>query len=60
MKPKYCECCGKELKMAFTTTKYCNSCAVFTGDLRRENHQLRRRLKEVREKLKVLKGEKCK
>ena len=36
-----CKCCGKILKINMGRTKFCNSCSLFTLDLRHENSALK-------------------
>jgi len=47
---KKCECCGKEIKIVFGSTKYCSKCSIHTKSLREEINNLRLRIEYWKKK----------
>lgn len=60
-KQKICECCGKELEISFSKTKFCSSCSLYVHELKQGIHTLELRLDKLKEKYNKLKDkkEKC-
>ena len=50
MDKKYCECCGKEVEIAFGSTKFCTKCSKYIFELRKENYNLKQKLKIILKK----------
>jgi len=45
-----CECCGKEIKIFFPKTRYCNSCSIHNNKYQREIANLKQVIKKLRKK----------
>ena len=55
---KQCECCGKEIEIAFGSTKFCKKCSKYIFDLRKENCNLKHRLQLRNKRIEKLELEK--
>ena len=47
-----CECCGKEIKIFFSQTKYCNSCSIHNNKYHKKIASLKQRIKTLEKKVK--------
>ena len=51
---KYCECCGRKVEIAFGSSKFCKKCSLYIFELKKENHDLKRRMKKKDKRIKEL------
>lgn len=47
---KKCECCDKDLEVAFGPTKYCNNCSLYVTKLNRQIGVFKHQLKKLKRK----------